>query len=164
MADNVSRIDCATESVELVDAEKKIRSAAIGLLARREHSVLELTQKLSKRFPDDVELFEPVLKRLKDDGLQSDYRFAESYLRMRHGRGYGPTRVGLELLQRGVSDQLIALCLEEAEFDWYSTANEVLDKKYPRGVSGFSDRSKAQRFLQYRGFEHEHIREALGGY
>lgn len=151
------------EGVEIVDSERKVRSAAIGLLARREHSLVELRQKLGKRFPEWFSLFDDVFLALQKEGLQSDARFAEAYLRMRHGRGYGPTKIGLELLQRGIANDVVLSCMSEAGFDWYLSAAEVLSKKYPGGVLCFSDRSKAQRFLHYRGFEHEHISETLRG-
>ena len=53
-------------------------------LARREHSVHELRQKLLKKFSDATEsVVNVVLDQLEKDNLQSDTRFAESYSRYR---------------------------------------------------------------------------------
>ena len=48
--------------------EIAIRRAAMDLLARREHSFKELTQKLSSRFPDED--IQSPLERLRDENLQ----------------------------------------------------------------------------------------------
>ena len=61
-----------------------VRRAAMDLLARREHSVEELRQKLARRFGRDQELDQVIveqLDRLVDEGLLSDSRFAAAMLR-----------------------------------------------------------------------------------
>ena len=61
----------------------------MDFLARREHSRLELYQKLKQRqFEPDV--INSELNKLLDEGLQSDERFAEAFLRSRIDKGKGP--------------------------------------------------------------------------
>ncbi len=67
--------------------KKTVRLKAMDLLARREHSVVELLEKLGQRFPDQAALMEEVVAGLRAEGLQSDRRFAESYARLRLDRG-----------------------------------------------------------------------------
>lgn len=148
-------------SSDVAQMEQKIRSAAIGLLARREHSVGELRQKAGKRFPESIDLLDDVFLRLSADGLQCDRRFAAAYIRMRHERGYGPSRIGQELLQRGVASDVVGECIAEAELDWSLLAINVMRKKFPQGAVGYLQKSKGQRFLYYRGFERDHINAAL---
>ena len=58
------------------------RYSAMNLLARREHSYVELERKLKQRgFADSV--IEQALQRLQEQGLQSDQRFVESFIRAR---------------------------------------------------------------------------------
>lgn len=136
------------------------RSAAIGLLARREHSTKELRHKLLTKGhePEDVE---QCLAELKAEGLLSDERFAEAYARMRSERGYGPQRIRAELAERGVDESLITLGLEAVERDWFELAAEVRLKRFGPGVpADFKERARQMRFLQYRGFEHSQIRSA----
>ena len=58
----------------------------MDFLARREHSRLELYQKLKQRqFEPDV--INSELSKLLDEGLQSDERFAEAFLRSRIDKG-----------------------------------------------------------------------------
>ena len=62
----------------------------MDFLARREHSFFELSQKLIKKFPDTApEQLTAIIKTLQDENLQSDDRFAESYVRYRRSRGFG---------------------------------------------------------------------------
>ena len=83
-----------------------VRLAAMDLLARREHSVIELKRKLQRRFGDECAIDDQVA-RLAEEGLQSDARFAESFLCQRSGSGYGPARLKAELRERGLSDEQI---------------------------------------------------------
>ena len=138
-----------------------IRRAAMDLLARREHSRRELRQKLVKRFRDDAQI-DAQLDRLAQEKLQSDQRFAESFVRQRVGRGYGPLRIRQEARQKGLDDSEIASAMEALEVDWYAVAEEVLGRKFG-DTPGADIREKARRsrFMQYRGFSHEHYRHLL---
>jgi len=145
------------------DISIEIRRAAMDLLARREHSSKELTQKLSRRF-DDVErsVIQNVIQKLSDDGLQSDRRFAESYIRSKSLKGIGPVRIKQELTQKGVDSSLIGSAIQESEINWWDVLEACVLKKY----GGFSfatpeEKAKCIRFLAYRGFSSEMVYEAL---
>jgi len=145
--------------------EAEAYATAVGLLARREHSARELGGKLHSRGFDPA-VVESVLARLVDTRLQSDERYAEVYLRQRSGKGFGPERIRAEMRERGVSDSLIAASFhraeEEGEVDWFELAVAVYGKKFGnRPIEDMKDRAKRQRFMQYRGFNHEQIAEAI---
>ncbi len=132
-----------------------IRLAAMNLLARREHSLRELQQKLRRRFPDP-ELVAAELDRLVEENLQSDSRYAQSYVRQRAGRGFGPLRVRGEMRERGIADTAIELAFAEAEVDWAAVAREVYSKKFGSAPPGdMKERARRARFMQYRGFSAE---------
>jgi regulatory protein len=138
-----------------------IRLAAMNLLARREHSLRELRTKLKRRFPD-VTLLDEQLSRLTDENLQCDLRFAESYARQRISRGYGPLRVPEELRERGVSEDDVALAMEQLDVDWRALATEVMQKKFGDLPPGnFKEKARRARFMQYRGFSAEHYRPMM---
>ncbi len=140
-----------------------VRFAAMNLLARREHLRAELSQKLRKRFGTDAEdEIEQTLDQLAEENLLSDHRFAESYVRQRCGKGYGPDRIRQELRQKGVSSDLLQLVMEEADVDWVEIAREVRLKKFGAVVpDDFKDKAKQLRFLNYRGFGGEFASAAL---
>ena len=65
-----------------------LRLAAMDCLARREYSYHELYQKLSKK--QGQENLMSVLESLKNEGLQSDNRYASMRVKVRSQAGYGP--------------------------------------------------------------------------
>ena len=140
---------------------KNIRLKAMDFLARREYSHKELKQKLFERFPDSTEI-EQVLDGLTKDGLQSDARFADSFFRLRVNAGYGPNYIRAELRQRGIDEALIAEVFSEQGVDWLEAARQVFDKKF-RGVdlSDQKARAKCMRFMQYKGFAFDQIKDLL---
>ncbi len=138
-----------------------IRLAAMNLLARREHSVRELRNKLKRRFPDDGLIDEQIF-RLTEQQLQSDARFAESYAHQRMSRGYGPLRLREELRERGVSEADVATVMEEMEIDWCAQAAEVLRKKFGAlAPQDIKEKARRTRFMQYRGFAADHYQKLL---
>jgi regulatory protein len=145
--------------------ESEAYAVAVGLLARREHSARELGGKLHSR-GFAPEAIAAVLARLATERLQSDERFAEVYLRQRSEKGYGPERIRGELRERGIDDVLISACFRQAEVegevDWFERAGAAYAKKYgSRPIVDLKERVKRQRFMQYRGFTHEQIAEAI---
>ena len=139
-----------------------VRRAAMNLLARREYARRELGRRLTgKGMPAD--LVEQVLDDLAAENLQSDERFAESFVSARSGRGQGPVRIRMELEQRGVAGGLIENALDAAAVDWGELAADVRRKRFgAKFPSDFRERARQSRFLQYRGFEAAHLARALG--
>ena len=135
-----------------------MRFRAMDLLARREHSRVELQRKLRDKFPEHVELIDTVIAGLMRDQLQSDERFAEAFVSFRTKKGQGPHRISLELQQRGVSDSIIDAVLSINDITWYQLARDVLDKKYGgKPCSDFKEQAKRRQFLHYRGFNSDQI-------
>ena len=101
---------------------------------------------------------EDYLDRLAEKGLQSDEKFAESYIRMRSQVGYGPRRITQELQQKGIAEETIYRFYEELELDWYQIALAIWQKKYNQlPGSDLKLKAKQSRFLQYRGFDFDII-------
>ena len=138
-----------------------IRLAAMNLLARREHSLQELRQKLSRRFADSPFL-ETSMERLTQENLQSNARFAYSYAQSRSDKGYGPVRICHELGQRGLSDTEVSEAMSELEMNWREAAAGVLKKKFGTApATDLKDKARRMRFLQYRGFSSEHYHHLI---
>ena len=98
-----------------------VRESAMNYLARREHSRLELEQKLVRKEFEQAEI-SAALDRLVEDGLLSDARFAESFVHARRQRGSGPLKIQAELKMRGVSETTIRQYLDAQEPLWYELA------------------------------------------
>ena len=132
----------------------------MDLLARREHARLELRRKLMQRdFPADE--VDAALDRLEADGLLSDERFAEVFVRQRAGRGYGPLRIRQELRERGVDDGVIAAALAPWAEQWLAVAARQHEKHFGRQPEDAKERARQQRHLQSRGFGFDIIKEVI---
>jgi regulatory protein len=133
----------------------------MDMLARREHSRRELQQKLKKRFKDD-DLIVQQLDRLIEENLQSDARFAASFLRQRYNRGHGPMRIRQEMRQKGIPDEGIEAAMASEDFDWYGLAEQVMQRKFgSEQPVDIKDKARRGRFMQYRGFSVDHFRHLL---
>lgn len=145
------------------DADKKTETAAVRLLARREHSTRELKRKLQAKGHDPA-VVERVVERLGAKKLVSDERFVESFVAHHARRGQGPVRIRAALRQQGAPDELIEAALRDSDVDWASIAADVRVRKFGhKPPAGAAERAKQARFLQYRGFSADQIRTALNG-
>jgi len=135
----------------------ELRQRAVKLLARREHTRAELARKLAAH--GTQEEIDTVLNELAGAGLQSDTRFAESYLRSQAGR-LGAARLRQTLRQKGVAAELIADQVEELP-DEFERARAVWQKKFSAAPADRNDWARQARFLQGRGFSVEIIRKLL---
>lgn len=134
-----------------------IRRVAMNLLARREHSEAELLRKLRAKdfLAADIA---SVVTKLTAEGLLSNTRFAENYIHYRRNRGYGPTRIHAELLERGLPEEMIAHYLNIADNAWFINVRAVWQKRFKNQLPrDFKTRAQQMRFLQYRGFTLEQI-------
>ena len=135
--------------------QSKCYAAALKMLMRREHSKLELRQKLNLKDFDDAVINDSI-SLLAEQKYQSDERFSEAFILMRFNQGKGPVKISMELKSRGISKFDLTL------FNWFELAKDVKYKKF--GDSKFLDykeKSKQKRFLQSRGFGFEEINQAF---
>ena len=105
---------------------------------------------------------EELLRSLQEDGLLSDERFAETLIRGRISRGYGPFYIHQELAAKGIDNDLGDRLIEEANVDWLAMAQASLERRHPAAGEDLSAWMKAARFLQRRGFPGDLVRKALG--
>lgn len=141
--------------------KRSARHAAMDLLARREHSLAELREKLTARAFEPAEI-EQALARLGRDGLLDETRFVEAFVASRIRKGQGPIRIRAELVQRGIGGDAIAARLADA-CDWRALAREVRERRFGAGrPKDYRERARQSRFLEYRGFTAGQIREAFG--
>lgn len=149
-------------------AEKKsadnttpVKDRALGLLARREHSAVELKRKLQQKGYNSSDI-DAELSQLQQDGSLSDRRFTEAYVNMRMNRGYGPMRILAELRDRGIPAELANEYLNQETLDWYAVLNRQYIKKYAGvPITDHLDKSKRIAYLQARGFRLDLIFDLL---
>ena len=143
-----------------LDSPTDIRRAAMDLLARREHGVQELARKLQQRGAL-AELVMTELERLQDEGLLSEQRYLESYIRSRGQSGRGPARIREELVQRGLSRQDVDIALDEADIDWQEQLHKLWQRKFGEKPADQKAFGKQARFLLYRGYPMDWVQRLL---
>ena len=144
----------------MLESPVSIRRAAMNLLARREHGHVELTRKLRQRGADP-EMIEVELQRLIEDGLLSEERFLESYIRSRANAGRGPLRIREELAQRGVERGAIEQAINSAAIDWRENMQDVWQRRFAGEVADLKEKARQARFLAQRGYAADDIRRLL---
>jgi len=137
------------------------RDAALRLLARREHSRLELTHKLRLRAFSEHVITE-LIETLASENLQSEERFTEMFVHARRERGRGPVRIRVELRERGVPDSLVDAWLDLGDPVWTDLARRACLKRFGQvPARDWPEKAKRMRFLQGRGFTTGQIRDVV---
>ncbi|MBA3582420.1 MAG: regulatory protein RecX [Gammaproteobacteria bacterium] len=141
-----------------VDLRQVLRAKALRLLAQREHSRLELAQKLGR---EHLDLVKQLLDVLASEDLQSDARFTEAFVHSRIVRGQGPIKIRAGLNARGIDMSLAEQCLaNHDDSEWLTLAWEVYCKRFGDLLpENWQEQQKRAVFLQQRGFTTAHIRK-----
>lgn len=125
------------------------------MLVRREHSVFELTQKLTTKEFDRVDI-EQTLGLLIEQNYQSDERFTVDFIQMRFNQGKGPIKIAVDLRQRGINSFDLSM------HDFYVLAQQIRVRKFGKQIpDDYKQQAKQKRFLQSRGFDFEQINQAF---
>jgi len=133
-----------------------IYNKALDILSRREHSAHELKLKLHKKF-EAISEIEEVITKLESNNLLNDFRFAETYARIRKRKGFGPNKIHYELKNKGIKES-ISNEIISAEDGWGDAALQAFKKKYKDGISeDTKERLKQKNFLHNRGFSFKEI-------
>ena len=137
----------------------ELRQQAIKLLARREHTRVELARKLAGL--GTQEEIDAVLADMATSQLQSDNRTAENYLRSNASR-LGASRLRHTLKTRGVAPELIEEQLAQADLPAeIERARAAWSRKFSAAPANAKEWARQARFLQSRGFSSDIIRKLL---
>lgn len=141
--------------------EKSLLARALGLLARREHSRVELGRKLLPYAPDAGEV-DRLLNELQAKKLLSEARFVDVLARSR-GERFGAARVRQELRAHGIADELQRPVLNDLRATEFARARALWLRRFGAPAGDAAGRAKQMRFLAGRGFSSEVIRKVVGG-
>ena len=130
-------------------------------LSIREHSKLELQNKLSQKGHDLSDIRE-CINEFSSKDVQSDIRFTEEFIRSKLKKNKGPRLISSELVARGISDSTINKKISEISYhEWCKAAFHALNKKLNGSSVSIEDKDKIYSFLISRGFEHKMIKYAI---
>ncbi|MFK8082514.1 MAG: regulatory protein RecX [Granulosicoccus sp.] len=147
-----------TQDLSTLSPEQRVQRAyndAIRLLGRRDHSVFELSRKLTIREHTD-EAIQSALEELQQLNYVNDARYAKLYTEQRLERGYGPLSVRARLRQRGIASTLVNEALAAQNANWAELAQIALENRFDeQTINSLEQRDVARisRFLSTRGFQ-----------
>ncbi len=127
-----------------------LKGRALRLLARREHSRLELAGKLGPH-AESPEQLERVLDELERAGLASPHRFAESLAHRRAAR-FGLRRIEQELGSHRLDPSVAEPVLAGLRGSERERALAAWRKRFGTPAGDASERARHHRFLAQRGF------------
>lgn len=139
--------------------EPSLKSRALRLLARREHSRAELERKLAAHASEPGELAQ-ALDELSALGLINEERVAASLLHRRAPR-LGAARVLQEMKARGLGAAALADAAAQLRETELERARAVWQKKFGAPAASLAERAKQARFLASRGFSGDVVRRVL---
>lgn len=143
-----------------------LREKALAMLARREHSELEIRRKLAAYATpeDNQDEFESSINELISDfkkrGWLSQERFTEQVLHARK-RKFGSVRIAHELRENGIEAHVVEQAIADLKTDELGNAKEIWRKKFKTSPANREEWAKQARFLQSRGFGFDVIKKVL---
>ena len=130
-------------------------------LSIREHSKLELQNKLSQK-GHDLNDIRDCIDEFSSKNIQSDIRFTEEFIRSKLKKNKGPRLISSELVSRGITDSIINKKISEISYqEWCKVALLALKKKLNGSSVSIEDKDKIYSFLISRGFDHKMIKYAI---
>jgi len=138
--------------------QKQVYHYALKLLSQREHSYLELTQKLNKKFKDNQDLNIQIANEVKNNNLQSEQRYCEMIIFAKVRQGYGSKHIKHIFEQFEIDEGFYQQQLKQV--DWTEQAIKVLQKRGALQFDNLKVQQKQYRFLLNRGFDWDQINAA----
>ena len=146
------------------DPLKRLKNRALYYLAKREYGFVELINQIKSFATDELNLnldsCYQIVEELKTKGLQSDYRFCESFVNSKK-RKFGLQKISYELKQKEIDNFLIEEFIDALKDEEYESARLVWKKKYTSLPSDLNEKNKQIKFMQNRGFSFDTIKKII---
>lgn len=147
---------------ELVTAinYKKAVNKCYDLLSRRDHSVKELRDKLLRTV--DEASADKAIDKMLELGYLDDERYAGILLNhLVNEKRMSKSFIKQEMYKRGLSADIIAYTLEDAEIDNSSNCAELILTKYKNKLNIEGGKEKVTASLMRKGFSYYDIKSAF---
>ncbi len=139
------------------------------LLSRRDYSLGEFLEKCNRKFPEQLEDIERVIKSLSEKGYLSDEKFTQNFIRSEWVKKNGRQKIYQKLLLKKVDKELIENSLS-AFFEVTDITPKLTElaekkkaqvlKKHP-DISKYELNNKVMSFLVGRGFSYDEVKQVL---
>lgn len=146
------------------DLRRKAKERALYLLSYRDHSYVELFDKLIKNYPEDIAY--DICDKMVSLGFINDEKYALRLAnQMWNNKYFGLRKIRYELKHKGFSEEVIdSATLEIAELDAKEKIFEIVDKKYARYLTDERGVKKVTNALARLGHNFSDIKEVIKEY
>lgn len=146
-------------------ALEKAWNIALGLLARRGHTIRELEEKLRRR-GFETRTAEAVASKCESLKYADDRETGRFYLKELVEKGHGPLGIRCSMRKKGLKESLIDDLIEESgvgerEKELCRKALEKKLKTVSKSKDPLKRKAQVYRFLMSRGFSNAVVRELL---
>ena len=138
-----------------------LKARAVSLLAQREYSRQELSDKLMAEQASPEEIAQ-ALAQLEAKGLVDDTRVVETLVNRRAGK-LGGMRLRQELQAKGVSPELVVETMAGLKGSELARALAIWQKKFGHVATDAATRNRQARFLATRGFSSDVVKQVVAG-
>jgi regulatory protein len=142
----------------------KTRERIAAYCAYQERCNSEVRSKLEEFGLDSLQI-DAELEVLSEEGFLNEERFAEAFVKGRFTlKKWGKIRIRQELRLREIPDEIIKKAIAHIdEEEYWSVINFLAEKKWnlTQEHNQLKKKAKVQRFLIFRGFENDMIRDVL---
>lgn len=151
------------EEILLEEENSKAINSAVKYLSYRQRSIKEMTDYLNRKGYDRL-IVEKTLNYLLDKNYLNDSEFAQSFIKDKsYLNKYGINKIRYELLNKGVSKEIIAKTLTFDSDEEFDNAMELAIKKLKSYKN--QDRDSIYRklggFLQRKGYRYDTVKKVL---
>lgn len=151
------------EDILKAEEQRKVINNALNLISYRQRSIKEIRQNLTMKGYEDIYI-EKAIEYCKGQNYLNDEDFADSFIKDKQNLNkYGSKRIKYELINKGVSKNVIEKVLQIDPEDEYCTALELAEKRM-NSYNG-QDRNSIYRklggFLQRKGYPFDIVKKVL---
>lgn len=151
------------EEILLTEEKNKAINSAVKYLSYRQRSIKEVKDHLSRKGYEES-IVGKTIDYLLEKNYLNDYEFAESFIRDKsYLNKYGINKIKYELLNKGISKEIVAKTLRFDGDEEYDNAIALANKKMNSYKN--QDRDSIYRklggFLQRRGYRYDTVSKVL---
>lgn len=151
------------EEILLAEENNQAINSAVKYLSYRQRSIKEVNEHLNRKGYEES-IIEKTIDYLLEKNYLNDYEFAQSFIRDKsYLNKYGINKIRYELLNKGVSKEIVAKTLRFDGDEEYDNAMALAQKKMNsyRGQDRNSIYRKLGGFLQRRGYRYDTVSKVL---
>jgi regulatory protein len=143
-----------------ISEDGKLRSRSLEWLLGRPHSSREFKDYLTRK-KAEADLIDQLINEFSTKGYLDDAKFAQWFIEMRSRKNRSKRAIRSELMQKGVSGELLDRALEKENINEEQAIKEIVEKK-SKQTRYKNDPIKLAKYLTSQGFNYSLVKDVLG--